>query len=307
VNDVSFDLRRGETIGLVGESGSGKTTTALAMLRLLPPGGRVVAGQVLFDGEDLMTLDAREMRAVRWARLAIVFQGAMNSLNPVRRVGDQVAEAVRIHEPAVGRRGAAQRAGELLERVGITRHRARDYPHTYSGGMRQRAMIALALACNPDVIVADEPTTALDVMIQAQILELLAGLSSELGMATIMVTHDLGVVGQRCDRVLVMYGGTIAEEAEAGRLYAHPQHPYTQALLGSFPDLNHPDRDLVSIPGTPPRLDAMPPGCPFAPRCPMVFDRCLVERPPAYELIRGRRVACFLVEPGHEHEAAADA
>ena len=310
VNDVSFDLRRGETIGLVGESGSGKTTTALAMLRLLPPGGRVVAGQVIFDGEDLMTLDAKEMRAVRWARLAIVFQGAMNSLNPVRRVGDQVAEAVRIHEPAVGRRGAARRAEELLERVGIPRRRAGDYPHTFSGGMKQRAMIALALACNPDLIVADEPTTALDVMIQAQILELLANLSTELGMATIIVTHDLGVVGQRCDRVLVMYGGTIAEEAEAGRLYAHPQHPYTQALLASFPDLSHPDRELTSIKGTPPRLDAMPPGCPFAPRCPMVFDRCRVERPPAYELIRGRRVACFLVEPGHEHEpeaVAADA
>ncbi len=307
VNDVSFDLRRGETIGLVGESGSGKTTTALAMLRLLPPGGRVVGGQVLFDGEDLMTLDAREMRAVRWARLAIVFQGAMNSLNPVRRVGDQVAEAVRVHEPSVGRRGATQRAEEVLERVGITRHRAHDYPHTFSGGMRQRAMIALALACNPDVIVADEPTTALDVMIQAQILELLAGLASELGMATIMVTHDLGVVGQRCDRVLVMYGGIIAEEAEAGRLYAKPRHPYTQALLGSFPDLAHPERELVSIAGTPPRLDAMPPGCPFAPRCPMVFDRCLVERPPAYELIHGRRVACFLVEPGNEREAVADA
>jgi oligopeptide/dipeptide ABC transporter ATP-binding protein len=307
VSDVSFDLRRGETIGLVGESGSGKTTTALAMLRLLPPGGRVVHGQVLFDGEDLMTLDPKEMRAVRWARLAIVFQGAMNSLNPVRRVGDQVAEAVRLHEPSIGRRGAMQRAEEVLERVGITRHRARDYPHTFSGGMRQRAMIALALACNPDLIVADEPTTALDVMIQAQILELLAGLSSELGMATIMVTHDLGVVGQRCDRVLVMYGGTIAEEAEAARLYANPQHPYTQALLGSFPDLLHPERELVSIKGTPPRLDAMPPGCPFAPRCPMVFDRCRVERPPAYELIRGRRVACFLVEPGHEREAVADA
>ena len=306
VNDVSFDLRRGETIGLVGESGSGKTTTALAMLRLLPPGGRVVQGQVLFDGEDLMTLDAREMRAVRWARLAIVFQGAMNSLNPVRRVGDQVAEAVRVHEPSVGRRGATQRAEEVLERVGITRHRAHDYPHTFSGGMRQRAMIALALACNPDVIVADEPTTALDVMIQAQILELLAGLSSELGMATIMVTHDLGVVGQRCDRVLVMYGGLIAEEAEAARLYARPRHPYTQALLGSFPDLAHPERKLVSIAGTPPRLDAMPPGCPFAPRCPMVFDRCRVERPPAYELIHGRRVACFLADPGHERLAVAD-
>jgi peptide/nickel transport system ATP-binding protein/peptide/nickel transport system permease protein len=309
VDGVSFDLRRGETIGLVGESGSGKTTTVLAMLRLLPPGGRVVRGQVLFDGEDLLTLDPGELRAVRWSGLAIVFQGAMNALNPVRRVGDQVAEAIRTHEPAVGRRAATRRSEELLERVGIVRRRARDYPHTYSGGMRQRAMIALALACSPDVIIADEPTTALDVMIQAQILELLAGLSSELGMATIMVTHDLGVVGQRCDRVLVMYGGIIAEEAEAFRLYSHPQHPYTQQLLASFPDLTRPDKRLVGIAGTPPRLDNMPAGCPFAPRCPHVFDRCLTEKPPAYQLSHGRRAACFLVEPGHERpvRAAAEA
>ena len=304
VDGVSFDLRRGETIGLVGESGSGKTTTVLAMLRLLPPGGRVVSGQVLFDGEDLLALDPGELRAVRWSRLAIVFQGAMNALNPVRRVGDQVAEAIRTHEPSVGKRAAGLRAEELLARVGIVRRRARDYPHTYSGGMRQRAMIALALACSPDVIIADEPTTALDVMIQAQILELLAGLSSEMGMATIMVTHDLGVVGQRCDRVLVMYGGIIAEEAEAHRLYAHPQHPYTQQLLASFPDLTRPDKRLVGIAGTPPRLDDMPPGCPFAPRCPHVFDRCRVERPPAYPLSHGRRASCFLVEPGHERVPA---
>jgi peptide/nickel transport system permease protein len=305
VDGVSFDMRRGETIGLVGESGSGKTTTVLAMLRLLPPGGRVVSGQVMFDGEDLMGLDARELRAVRWSRLAIVFQGAMNALNPVRTVGDQVAEAIRTHEPSAGRRAAITRAEELLERVGIPRQRARDYPHTYSGGMRQRAMIALALACSPDIVVADEPTTALDVMIQAQILELLAGLSSELGMATIMVTHDLGVVGQRCDRVLVMYGGIIAEEAEAFRLYAHPQHPYTQQLLASFPDLSHPERKLAGIAGIPPRLDDMPPGCPFAPRCPHVFDRCRVERPPAYDLSHGRRASCFLVEPGHERRPAS--
>lgn len=302
VDGVSFDLRRGETIGLVGESGSGKTTTVLAMLRLLPPGGHVVGGQVLFEGEDLMSLDAREMRAVRWARLSIVFQGAMNALNPVRRVGDQVAEAMRTHDPVLGRRVATRQAEDLLERVGIARRRARDYPHTYSGGMRQRAMIALALACNPDVVVADEPTTALDVMVQAQILELLAALSSEMGMATILVTHDLGIVGQRCDRVLVMYGGLIAEEAEASRLYAQPQHPYTQLLLAAFPDVAHPERRLVGIPGTPPRLDDMPPGCPFAPRCPHVFDRCGVERPPAFDLGLGRRASCFLVEPGHERK-----
>jgi oligopeptide/dipeptide ABC transporter ATP-binding protein len=300
VDGVSFDLRRGETIGLVGESGSGKTTTVLAMLRLLPPGGRVVGGQVLFDGEDLLALPPAELRAVRWSRLSIVFQGAMNALNPVRTVGEQVAEAIRTHEPGINRRAAAARAAELLDRVGISGRRARDYPHTYSGGMRQRAMIALALACDPDVIIADEPTTALDVMIQAQILELLARLSAELGMATILVTHDLGVVGQRCDRVVVMYGGIIAEEAEAYRLYAHPQHPYTQALLASFPDLSHPDRRLVGIPGVPPRLDNMPPGCPFAPRCPHVFDRCLTERPPAFPLSHDRRASCFLLEPGHE-------
>jgi len=305
VDGVSFDLRRGETIGLVGESGSGKTTTVLAMLRLLPPGGRVVSGQVLFDGDDLLALGPAELRAVRWSRLSIVFQGAMNALNPVRTVRDQVAEAIRTHEPGIGRRAAAVRGRELLERVGIPGRRGRDYPHTYSGGMRQRAMIALALACDPDVIIADEPTTALDVMIQAQILELLARLSAELGMATIMVTHDLGIVGERCDRVLVMYGGIIAEEAEAGRLYAHPQHPYTQALLASFPDVAHPDRRLVGIAGVPPRLDNMPPGCPFAPRCPYVFDRCLAERPPAFPLTHGRRASCFLVEPGHERAVAA--
>jgi oligopeptide/dipeptide ABC transporter ATP-binding protein len=223
----------------------------------------------------------------------------MNALNPVRQVADQVAEAIRVHEPRVANREANRRAGELLERVGIGRSRGSEYPHNYSGGMRQRAMIALALACNPDVVVADEPTTALDVMIQAQILELLAGLSRELGMSTIIVTHDLGVVAQACDRVVVMYGGRVAEDADAARLYADPQHPYTKLLLASFPDLAHPDQRLRGIPGAPPRLDSMPPGCPFAPRCPAVFDRCRVEMPPAYELGDGRRSGCFLSEPGH--------
>jgi len=298
VDHVSFDLHRGETLGLVGESGCGKTTTVLGLLRLLPPGGRVVGGIARYGDDDLLALEPAAMRAIRWSRLSLVFQGAMNALNPVRPVGDQVAEAIRIHEPQVGRSGAARRAGEMLERVGIGRSRYRDYPHTYSGGMRQRAMIALALACHPDVIMADEPTTALDVMIQAQILELLAELSREMGMGVILVTHDLGVVAQTCDRVVVMYGGRVAEEAETRRLFADPQHPYTQALLGSFPDLEHPDRRLHGSPGVPPRLDAMPPGCPFAPRCPHAFDRCSAEVPPAYELDDGRRASCFLVEPG---------
>ena len=302
VDSVSFDLRRGETLGLVGESGCGKTTTILGLLRLLPPGGHIVAGSVRYGDDDLLQLDASEIRAIRWSRLSLIFQGAMNALNPVRPVGDQVAEAIRVHEPRVGRAAAARRAGELLERVGIGRGRYGDYPHAYSGGMRQRAMIALALACQPDVVMADEPTTALDVMIQAQILELLAELGREMGMSVILVTHDLGVVAQTCDRVVVMYGGRVAEEADTRRLFADPRHPYTQRLLASFPDLSHPERRLSGIAGTPPRLDAMPAGCPFHPRCPLAFGRCRREVPPPYDLGEGHRAACFLAESGESVE-----
>ena len=299
VDGVSFDLRRCETLGLVGESGCGKTTTVLGLLRLLPPGGRIVSGSVWFDGEDLIGLDGRALRSFRWTRLSLVFQGAMNALNPVRTVGDQIAEAIRLHAPDTSKRQAAQRAGELLERVGIGRRRAGEYPHTYSGGMRQRAMIALALACDPDVIVADEPTTALDVMIQAQILDLLGGIARDFGMGIILVTHDLGVVAQVCDRVIVMYGGVVAEENDAATLFRSPQHPYTQQLLQSFPDVAHPDRPLRGIPGSPPRLDAMPAGCRFHPRCPHAFDRCLVERPADYPA-EGGRAACFLLDPAED-------
>ena len=300
VDGVSFDLRRGETLGLVGESGCGKTTTVLGILRLLPPGGRVVGGQVWFDGEDLLSLDGRALRAFRWTRLSLVFQGAMNAMNPVRTIGDQIAEAIRLHSPDTTKGEANRRAGELLERVGIGAQRAGEYPHTYSGGMRQRAMIALALACDPDVIIADEPTTALDVMIQAQILELLGGIAHDFGMGIILVTHDLGVVAQVCDRIVVMYGGGVAEENEALPLFASPQHPYTQQLLLSFPDVAHPDRPLRGIPGSPPRLDAMPPGCRFEPRCPYAFDRCRAERPPEYATPVGGRAACFLLDPDQE-------
>ena len=297
VDGVSFDLRPGRTVGLVGESGSGKTTLALALLRLLPPGGRIEGGRVWLGGTDVLALPAKELRALRWSRMSMVFQGAMNALNPVRTVGDQVAEAIRVHEPGIGRRAAAERAGRLLERVGIGARRADEYPHTFSGGMRQRAMIALALACRPEVIVADEPTTALDVMVQAQILQLLAELGREYGMATLIVTHDLGVVAQVCDRVLVMYGGSIVEDADVRRLFADPQHPYTQLLLKSFPDVAEPDRRLRAIPGSPPRLEQLPAGCQFAPRCPYAFERCVEERPPAFHL-DDRRAACFLLEPG---------
>jgi oligopeptide/dipeptide ABC transporter ATP-binding protein len=297
VDGVSFDLRRGETLGLVGESGCGKTTTVLGILRLLPPGGRVVGGSVWFDGEDLLSIDGRALRAFRWTRLSLVFQGAMNALNPVRTVGDQIAEAIRLHAPETSKADANRRAGDLLERVGIGARRAREFPHTYSGGMRQRAMIALALACDPDVIVADEPTTALDVMVQAQILDLLGGIARDFGMGIILVTHDLGVVAQVCDRVVVMYGGVVAEQNDVGPLFASPQHPYTQLLLGSFPDVAHPDRPLRGIPGAPPRLDVMPNGCRFNPRCPHAFDRCRVEPPPLYPAAGGR-ASCFLLDPG---------
>ena len=297
VSELSFDLGPGQTVGLVGESGCGKTTAMLAIQRLLPPEGHVTAGQVLFEGDDVLSLPDDEMRAFRWSQVAMVFQGAMNALNPVRPVGAQIAEAIQAHDASITRDGAELQAAELLERVGIGGRRAGEYPHTYSGGMRQRAMIALALACKPRVIVADEPTTALDVMIQAQILELLAGITAELQMSTILITHDLGVVAQVCDRVVVMYGGRLAEEADAGPLFHDPRHPYTTALLQAFPDLDQPDRELHGIPGTPPRLDAMPPGCPFAPRCTHAFDRCSAEMPPAYRLDGDRRAACFLLDP----------
>ena len=296
VEDVGFELRRGEVLGLVGESGCGKTTAVMGALRLLPPSGRVTAGEVLFEGQDLTRLDADALRDLRWKRLAVVFQGAMNALNPVRRVGDQITEAIRLHEPSVSQGAADERAKRLLQRVGIGPERVNDYPHTLSGGMRQRAMIALALACEPSLIIADEPTTALDVMIQAQILELLAELVDEMDMSMIVVTHDLGVVAQTCDRVVVMYGGVVAEQGLVAEVFASPRHPYTQLLLEAFPDMDHPDRPLVAIPGSPPRLNELPPGCRFAPRCPFVFDRCRIEPPPLYWAGESSAASCFLLE-----------
>ena len=294
VDDVSFDLARGETLGLVGESGCGKTTTALALLRLLPPGGTVTTGRVLLGGTDVLRLDDAAARALRWRRLAIVFQSAMNALNPVRTVSSQIAEAVRLHDPCTSRRAATTRAVDLLDAVGIPASRAHDHPHTYSGGMRQRAMIALALACDPDVVIADEPTTALDVMVQAQILELLAGLVRDLDMALVLVTHDLGVVAATCDRVAVMYAGGIVEDGPTARVFARPSHPYTRLLLGAFPDLDRPGRSLTGIAGVPPRLTDLPPGCRFHPRCPDAMARCRDVRPPSFVIDDATVAACLL-------------
>jgi oligopeptide/dipeptide ABC transporter ATP-binding protein len=296
VENVSFTLKKGELIGLVGESGCGKTTLMLALLRLLPSAGQIVGGKVFFNGKDLTALNEEEINAVRWKEISIVFQGAMNALNPVRTIGDQIAEAIIKHMPAISQNKLQERVTELLDLVGIAADHKDNYPHQYSGGMRQRAMIAMALACDPQVIIADEPTTALDVMIQAQILELLDSLRKKFGLAIIFVTHDLGVIAEICDKVLVMYGGVTAEYADVDTIYNEAKHPYTQELLKAFPDLTKPKKKLSSISGYPPRLDALPAGCRFAPRCPAAFARCRTEQPSLHDIGDSHIASCHLVE-----------
>lgn len=300
VEDVSFRLEAGHSLGLVGESGCGKTTAMLALMRLLPEAGRIVDGQVLFDDRDLLRISEAEMCHVRWAHISMIFQGAMNSLNPVRTVESQIVEALLRHKRVDTRRQARKRAGELLDLVGIARGRGKQYPHQYSGGMRQRAIIAMALSCNPRVLVADEPTTALDVMIGAQISELLKGLQRELSLALILVTHDLGVVAEICDDVMVMYGGRVAEYGTSDAIYNAAKHPYTRRLLKAFPDIDNLDGDLVSIPGVPPRLDELPTGCRFHPRCLVCGEDCRRDLPLLAELDVGHYVACHRYKPKRE-------
>lgn len=294
--DINFTLHEGEVLGVVGESGCGKTTLMLSLMRLLPANGRIVDGTVRFMGTDLLSLDEKGMADVRWKNIAMIFQGAMNALNPVRPVGDQIAEALIRHNSFSKGSLVVDRVVELLELVGIGAERRKQYPHQYSGGMRQRAMIAMALACNPEVIIADEPTTALDVMIQAQILALMEELRDKLGLSILFVTHDLGVVAELCDRVLVMYGGVSAEYATVDAVYNAPQHPYTRELLRAFPDLSRPDARLASIPGHPPRLNALPPGCRFAPRCPVAVAHCHRHAPRQVELGGGHIASCHLLD-----------
>ncbi|MCA9837552.1 MAG: ABC transporter ATP-binding protein [Trueperaceae bacterium] len=293
LENVSFKVAQGSILGIVGESGCGKTTLMLALLRLLPQAGRIVAGEVLFNGRDLLRLSENDMRSLRWQDLAIIFQGAMNALNPVKTVEDQITEVLLRQNP--NKTSAAKRVDELLEMVGIGRNRKGQYPHQFSGGMRQRAMIAMALACNPKLVIADEPTTALDVMVQAQILELLLQLRAELDLTILLVTHDLGVVAEVCDTALVMYGGVIAEHAPIDAIFNAPSHPYTQALLGAFPDHTKPKTQLLSIPGYPPKLDALPPGCRFAPRCSQVIDICQLKTPSLIKVSDGF-ASCHLLE-----------
>ncbi len=296
LEDVSFDVLPGQTVGLVGDSGCGKTTVLMSAMRLLPSNGRITHGQVQYKGVDLLGLNEREMRLYRWKEMAIIFQGAMNALNPVMKIGDQIREAILLHN-LMERDAAEERVLELLEMVGIPHERRDQYPHQYSGGMRQRAMIAMALACKPPLLFADEPTTALDVMIQAQVLDLLRQIQAALGLAIVLVTHDLGVVAEVCDSVVVMYGGKVAESGTADEIYNHAGHPYTQRLLASFPDLDRPGSQLAAIPGMPPRLTQLPRGCRFAPRCNVRVAACDEVDPPQIEVAPQHHAACLLARP----------
>src|SRR3970282_201421 len=292
VDGVSFRLDAGEALGIAGESGCGKTTTALSLARLLPANASIVGGSIRLHGIDLATKSDTAIRRYRWREISIVFQGAMNALNPVARVRDQIAEPI-VERLGVEPRTARRRAGELLELVGIPRARGSAYPHELSGGMRQRAMIAMALACDPAIVIGDEPTTALDVMVQAQILQLLEGLRTKLGLSLILITHDLSVIAETCDRVLIMYAGRVAEEGPVGEVFQRPRPPYTQKLLAAFPNIRADRRALDVIPGSPPDLRHPPPGCRFAPRCPAAMAICSEVVPPELTF-DGVRVACHL-------------
>jgi len=297
VNGVSFGLEEGETLGVVGESGCGKSVTMLSVLGLIPsPPGKVSAGKALFFGQDLLKMSREEIRHVRGAQISMVFQDPMTSLNPVLTIGRQLTEPLMLHL-GMTKKQAETRAAELLGMVGIpnAQERLKDYPHQYSGGMRQRVMIAMALSCNPQILIADEPTTALDVTIQAQIVELVKRLREELGMAVIWITHDLGVVAGIAHRVIVMYGGFIIEKADVKELYASPQHPYTISLLGSLPRVDEHERQkLTSLEGMPPVLYQKPNACPFAPRCKYVVERCWKENPPLLDITPGHAAACWV-------------
>jgi peptide/nickel transport system ATP-binding protein len=293
VQGVSFSVVTGMRLGMVGESGCGKTTTILALMGLLPPTASV-SGRILIEGVDVLERGEQTIAPYRWKDVAMVFQGAMNAFDPVKRIGEQIAEPMELHGLATGSEAAA-RVRELLETVGIAPDRARSYPHELSGGMRQRAAIAMALSCTPRILLADEPTTALDVMVQAQILELLTYLSSELGLALVLVTHDLPIVAQTCTHAAVMYAGRIVEQGPTDTLYHETRHPYTRLLWAATPDLESHD-DVVSIPGVPPRLDAELHGCPFAPRCDRAAARCVSERPELRQVGDDHVSACHFAE-----------
>jgi peptide/nickel transport system ATP-binding protein len=295
VDDVSFEVGRSETLGLVGESGCGKSTLAFALLRLLPPNGRIESGEIVFNGYDLLSLSDDELREIRWNGISMIFQSAMNSLNPVKRVGDMLSEALQTHED-VSRAAAQRRAEELFEMVGLDARHLRSYPHELSGGMKQRAVIAMSLICRPDLVIADEPTTALDVVVQSQIFRRLKTLAEELSISLIVVSHDLAVIAEVCDSVAVMYAGRIVEYADVNTIFKQPRHPYTIALMSSIPSLRGPRMKLASISGAPPDLMDPPTGCRFEPRCSVAETICREKEPPAIELSRGHLSKCHFAD-----------
>ncbi len=294
VDGVSFTLEKGETLGIVGESGCGKSTLAWSLLKLVPPPGRIVGGEIWVDGKNVVEMsDAEVRREIRWKKISMIFQGAMNALNPVYTVGDQIIEPLLLHTD-MSKEEALERAGELLEAVGLTRSILERYPHELSGGQKQRVVIAMALALKPDIVIADEPTTALDVVVQAQILNLMKQLHKEENMSIIIITHDLGVVTELSQKIAVMYAGKLVEFGTAEEIFENPLHPYTQALIRAVPRLKGDIHKLEYIPGTPPDLRSPPPGCRFAPRCPRRFEPCDKEEPPLVEYSKDHYVACWL-------------
>ncbi|MCD6240030.1 ABC transporter ATP-binding protein [Candidatus Bathyarchaeota archaeon] len=296
VDGVSFDVEKGEGVGLVGESGCGKTTCALSILKILPPEGKIIDGKILYKNIDIVKLSEKEMREqIRWKGISIVFQGAMNALNPVYKVSDQIIEAIQLHEPNVDREEARERVKKLFELVGMDPSRIDNYPFEFSGGMRQRAMIAMALACNPDILIADEPGTALDVIVQAQVLKLLRDLKERLNLGMILITHDLSIVSETCEKIVVMYAGKVVERGDIIDVYNETLHPYAQGLLKAFPEIKGPRVRMSSIPGSPPNLLNPPSGCRFHPRCKYAMDICRKEEPPLIEVKKDHYVACHLV------------
>ncbi|MCY6484790.1 ABC transporter ATP-binding protein [Clostridium aestuarii] len=296
VENLNLSLGKGETLGFVGETGAGKTTTALGIMQLLPnPPGEIVNGEIFFEGEDLLKKSSEEMRAILGDKIAMIFQDPMTSLNPVMTVGQQIGEMIELHEN-VNKAEALKKAEYMLEVVGIRKERVNDYPHQFSGGMKQRVVIAIALACNPTLLIADEPTTALDVTIQAQVLELMKDLKDKYDTSMIMITHDLGVVAEICDKVAIMYAGNVVEYADKRSLYLNPLHPYTVGLFDSIPDLDTEQEELNVISGMTPDPTNLPTGCPFHPRCPKAMDKCSKVKPEMVEVESGHFTACFLYE-----------
>jgi peptide/nickel transport system ATP-binding protein len=295
VEDISFKLNEGKALGLAGESGCGKTTAALSLLRILPYNGKILKGKIMFHGKDLVQLTEDEMRnEIRWKGISLIFQGAMNALNPVYTIEDQVVEAIKTHETHVTKKEAKKRVAQLFELVGLDPSRTRNYAHEFSGGMRQRAMIAMALACNPKILIADEPGTALDVIVQAQVLKLMSELRKRLNLAIIMISHDLSIISETCDDLAIMYAGKIAELGDVISMFKKPLHPYTQGLIEAFPNIKEEKRKMYSIPGSPPNLLKPPPACRFHPRCRYAMEICRKEDPPFREVSKGHYVTCHL-------------